>query len=282
MFKKNCDICGGAKSEELFSEKFSQKNYYYAVCETCSHVSQFQRYSYKHYEKLPCQTQDDYEAHTIRRGDYIFEFIKDHITIKKDFKILDIGCGEGGVMKRLKELIPNSHVVGYTLESGKQKIDKDLTIIYKNIETDKQPIDPNKYDLIIMSHVVEHLYYPIKTMKNIGNNLKENGILYVEVPSFFKGEVRIPKIFSPEHLSFFTSNSISNLLTKSDFKILKLKDSIYWGNIKVISKKSKDDQSTYPLDYMSNNEFYLKRFFYMISHPFIKLVKKFKKVKPNE
>jgi 2-polyprenyl-3-methyl-5-hydroxy-6-metoxy-1,4-benzoquinol methylase len=40
-----------------------------------------------------------------------------------------------------------------------------------------------KFDLIILSHVLEHLLNPSVFLKKIKSILSDNGILYIEVPS---------------------------------------------------------------------------------------------------
>lgn len=241
----NCPICKSNCAKILHKDAIVfdhfYYNYNYSLCKICGFVWQKHRHERSHYEKLPCQFPEDYEEHTFRRAAYIFNFCwSDRVEcssfIKSINSILDIGCGPGGVMRNLKKIFRFADVTGYTLDVGEPQL-TDLKIYYRNIE-DSNAVKDTRYDLIIMSHVVEHLYDLPAAMKNIHKLLKDDGLFYIEVPSFHWCEVRTSTVWWPEHLSFFTKRSLSNLLTMNGFEIIKIKESRYWGNIKVLVRRS--------------------------------------------
>lgn len=274
-----CDLCNSNRIKQLYSHRVNGVRYSYGICKKCSYVYQYEKYMRTHYEDLPCQGQSDYADHTKRRANYIVNFVDEHLSKYSDLKILDIGCGEGGVMKNLKDLISHSSIFGYTLDTGKPSIDPTLNIIYQNVETGKGERDPNRYDLIVMSHVVEHFYNPVKTLTTIKDSLKDDGIVYIEVPSFINGEVRVPTIFCPEHISFFTIDSLSVLLNQCGYEIVKVLDSKFWGNIKVVAKRSSVKQT---IKHVPSRVTLLIKFFARLKYPFVRLLKRFVKVGPNE
>jgi len=240
----DCPICKYNCAKILHCDDILYDGFYYSykyhLCKICGFVFQQRRHERNHYEKLPCQFPVDYEEHTFRRAAYIFNFCwSDRVEcssfIQSINSILDIGCGHGGVMKNLKKIFPFASICGYTLDMEEPEV-IDLKIKYQNIE-DSSAVKDSRYDLIIMSHVVEHFYDLDTAMKNVHKLLADDGFLYIEVPSFHWCEVRTPTVWCPEHLSFFTKNSLSNLLALNGFKIIKIKDSRYWGNIKVLVQK---------------------------------------------
>ena len=44
-----------------------------------------------------------FEIQYLTTKEYIIPFIEKHLTIKKDMKVLEIGCGEAGVLKAFLE-----------------------------------------------------------------------------------------------------------------------------------------------------------------------------------
>ena len=78
-----------------------------------------------------------------------------------------------------------------------------------------------KYDLIILSHVLEHLKNPLEIIKKI--NLQNSKYIYIEVPSF---EVQLSNepfgAFFYEHVNYFTAKSLMTLMTTCGYKNLKL------------------------------------------------------------
>lgn len=73
-------------------------------------------------------------------------------------------------------------------------------------------IDPEtQYDLIVCSHVLEHVAEPVHILKRLGEHLTPNGKIYVEVPLEIYGCIRIEN--DPvTHVNFFTPNSLENVV----------------------------------------------------------------------
>lgn len=265
-----CPICNNFDDKEIFRKD----RYVYSICRTCSYVYQAIRQKRPHYEHLPYCTQPNYEEHSKNRAEYILKFCKNHVERNNRISILDIGCARGGVMKYIKEKLPESSIMGYTLDMNEHQIDPTLRIAYQNIE-DISEYPNNHYDFIVMSHVVEHLYNPVKAMKNVRSLMYYDSFVYIEVPSFDLGEIRSKSIFSPEHISFFTKNSLTNLLSISGLKVIKMEENKYWGNIKAVAIKSYTHLPP-PYKKMDYRYSLLKKSALKLLYPFFRLNKKSK------
>ena len=94
----------------------------------------------------------------------------------------------------------------------------------------------NKYDLIIMSHTLEHLMHPETIIDYIDRCLLDtNGLLYIEVPSLYTRGIRMGDTFIPHHISYFTKTSLTNLIQiNSGLREIKTRQSNYWGSIKTL------------------------------------------------
>jgi SAM-dependent methyltransferase len=230
--KNLCDVCFSSKFTKLYNETYNGYKYLYGICDNCCHVTQMSLYNKQHYLTLPCSFPYDYEEHSKRRASYIYEFSQEHLKLREN-KILDIGCGRGGILEELSKKMLTNNIKGITPEDnyGKEYIIKDDLM---------NAVDKlrNKYDFILMSHVLEHFLNPIEALRIITGLLEPDGLLYIEVPSFFTGKVRTPKIFTPEHISYFHKHSITNILNICGYEIVKFKESNYWGNIKILCKYS--------------------------------------------
>jgi len=77
------------------------------------------------------------------------------------------------------------------------------------------------FDLVIMSHVLEHLENPVHSIKYIYNEFLCNGsILYVDIPNM-DYELRTTaaaKMAPNMHLYFFSGFGIKHLLNMAGFK----------------------------------------------------------------
>ena len=111
-------------------------------------------------------------------------YILDQINNRniKNLKILDVGCGGGIICEPLARLgakvtgidfVPNN-IIAAKIHSKKNK----LKINYINKDIEKSKLD-EKFDIILMFEVLEHLDDWKKTIKNIKKNLNNNGLIII-------------------------------------------------------------------------------------------------------
>jgi 2-polyprenyl-3-methyl-5-hydroxy-6-metoxy-1,4-benzoquinol methylase len=102
--------------------------------------------------------------------------------------ILDIGTRNGMFIKQLHD---NGFVNSYGTDisiSAKENWGKKYDSTFNNflaLEDAQQNVSIRAnvpYKLVTMSHVLEHMYDPSKTMNNIKSSLDANGIVYIVVP----------------------------------------------------------------------------------------------------
>ncbi len=111
-------------------------------------------------------------------------YILDQINNRniKNMKILDVGCGGGIICEPLARL--GAKVTGVDFSPNNIKVAKihskknklKINYIYKDIE--KTKLD-EKFDIILMFEVLEHLDNWKKTIKKIKKNLNKNGIIII-------------------------------------------------------------------------------------------------------
>jgi 2-polyprenyl-3-methyl-5-hydroxy-6-metoxy-1,4-benzoquinol methylase len=145
--------------------------------------------------------------------------------------ILDVGCGAGDNAKILKAL--SKHVTGITISEKEAGFAKEICDVVKivNIEVDAETIQ-EKYDVIILSHVCEHLRYPVQTLNNLAKNLSNDGVMIVAVPNmaFYKNRLKLLKgdwtmqesgPFDKTHLQFFSYHTADTLCDETQVRLVK-------------------------------------------------------------
>lgn len=106
-----------------------------------------------------------------------FNFIKDSINCDNK-KICEIGAFDGLLLNIFKN--NNCEVCGYEANDNAREYAKRKYNI--NLKTDFLE-DNQKYDIIILSHVIEHFKYPKEILLKIKSMLNDNGFIYIEVPN---------------------------------------------------------------------------------------------------
>lgn len=116
----------------------------------------------------------------VARGQYIIEFLKSN-KVNFNGKVLEIGCGAGGILEVFKK--EGCDVTGIDLGEeyinyGRKKGINLLTGTSKDLLKNHM----ESFDLIILSHVLEHFLNINEELAIIYKLLKETGFLYLEVP----------------------------------------------------------------------------------------------------
>ena len=145
--------------------------------------------------------------------------------------ILDVGCGAGDNARILKSL--NKYVTGVTISNDEAILAKKVCdeVIVSDIEEDDLELD-KKYEVIILSHVCEHLRYPVNVINKLSGFLNKDGIIIIAIPNmaFYKNRFRLLKgdwnmgdsgPFDRTHLHFFSYDSADTLCDGKKVKITK-------------------------------------------------------------
>jgi ubiquinone/menaquinone biosynthesis C-methylase UbiE len=145
---------------------------------------------------------------------------------KRDGKILDIGCGDGSGLLKLKKEGWKTYGVEISDIAAKYAREKCELNVYTGTVEDAEFAD-DYFDRVILSHVVEHLHDPKSTLKEVNRILKKDGILIICIPNVYSVEAKIFKKYwigwdLPRHLYHYSPITISSLLYKTGFNVLKI------------------------------------------------------------
>lgn len=153
---------------------------------------------------------------------------------KKRGRLLDTGAGRGEMLSAAREL--GWQVVG--IEPSQSFAD--YAEKHSGAEVRREPIencdfDSESFDAVILGGVLEHLYNPDETIREIARVLRPGGALFVDVPNevglyFRVGNlyqklrgrdwvVNIAPTFEPFHVFGFSPRSLRELLSKHDLQV---------------------------------------------------------------
>lgn len=160
--------------------------------------------------------------------------VDNHINYKNG-KLLDVGCGEGFVMKHFYDKSWSIEGVDFS-EYGITSFNPDLLDFFEKgdviqiIETKIENLE--KFDIIWLGNVLEHVIDPINLLKRLKLLLNSKGTIVITVPndgSSFQ-ELLLNKkyvnkdwwIAPPDHLSYFSYDSLINIANHTGYDCLEL------------------------------------------------------------
>ena len=124
----------------------------------------------------------------------ILPFIDDYVQISQETRVLEIGCAEAGVLKPFLEL--GATCTGIELHSERIEwakkflgdyIEKGrLSFIARNIyDIDVEKDLPEKFHIVILKDVIEHIHDQEKFIARLGDFLKPEGKVFFGFPPWY-------------------------------------------------------------------------------------------------
>ena len=235
---RSCPVCYNKTGEVLHTQKFAlpenhilPKVYDVVVCSVCGFVFADTIAKQDDYDVF-YRDFSKYEDVTVSSGGGLCEWDKNrlHETAKwldsaidnKSASILDIGCANGGLLHEMHELSnkytltgvdPSPSCVSHVSKMGIECFNGSL------FHQNALPVD-KKYDCIVLTHVLEHVYDLDTAIAALTSRLNPEGLLYIEVPdaSRYADYYIVPfYFFDIEHINHFDENSLLNLFQKTGY-----------------------------------------------------------------
>jgi|SRR5205823_4078376 len=137
-------------------------------------------------------------------------------------RVLEIGSGEGALLKRMEQAEFAEEL--YSLEISESSVSALQSLALKRLRQASlfdgyiTPFDDKSFDLVVLSHIIEHLEYPrilIAEAARIGR------YIFVEVP--LEDNLKLPHDYSFTplgHINYYSPKTIRRLLQSCDLKVL--------------------------------------------------------------
>ena len=131
-----------------------------------------------------------FDIQALNSQKYILPFVESNFTIREGMRVLEIGCGEGGVLKPF--LDKGAVCVGVEfdrtrIENGEKWLSEEikrgrLSFVVKDIYDTNVETLGGKFDLIILKDVIEHIHNQAKLLARLREFLMPGGIIFFGFP----------------------------------------------------------------------------------------------------
>ena len=214
--KQFCNQCGLIQTYPALSREFHEEFYSY------------------HYRPLYLKSKIvDYQSVVTEQSDkakkYLDYFMNNGLSEQlTDLSIIEIGCSSGGTIDGLK--IAAKSVQGCDLDIEAIKFAQDNFKL--NVEVGMYPSSlPDGAKLFILSHILEHVFNPLETLKEIRLLMNIGDYLFIAVPGIngvsagdYKNDLR--RYFHIAHVTDFTNTTLANVANYAGFKTMSMDQEI--------------------------------------------------------
>lgn len=233
---RSCPVCAGTEGHALHHQQFVLpeghplgSGYDVVCCSTCGFVFADTVTDQAAYDAFYAEF-SKYDSAELSTGSGAADFdlirlrdtaerIAGHVD--RGARVLDIGCATGGLLHEL-QLVGFEQLVGVDpsaacTEYGRQRFDLEM---HEGTLGDLPDI--GRFDLVIVSHVLEHVERVGEAIESISSVLAPGGQVYVEVPDPMRyRELLVAPFqdFSTEHINHFSDRALVNLAGVHGFAV---------------------------------------------------------------
>jgi SAM-dependent methyltransferase len=135
-----------------------------------------------------------FEIQVLNAGEYVIPFIEKKFSISPGMRVLEIGCGEGGVLKAFV----NIGCTGVGVEFDEPRIENAKIFMPEELATgsirfvskDIYQVDISNdleglFDIVVLKDVIEHIHDQQKLIGWMKKFLKPGGIIYFGFPPWY-------------------------------------------------------------------------------------------------
>ncbi len=140
--------------------------------------------------------------------------------------LCDIGCGSGHQLRLFRDC--GYQVTGVEINAAARTVAQREAEVYEGTAEHLPPaITGRRFDVVLLSHVLEHCREPARALENIRQILTPgDGTVIVEVPNnealgLHRLHGAWPWADVPRHLHLFTANSLTRLLQAAGLTVVK-------------------------------------------------------------
>ena len=247
-----CLLCSGLSSSRIVAENSAfGKTFNVALCDECelyyfakqpslNFLDNF--YTKKYFSKLEKKrvTYLLKSRFSKMRASSQYTYIQNYVGTVEGKSILEIGSADGTFLSLFKKNgcnIKGLELNDYMIKKAREKHN---IVLEKTHILDIEP-DKKSFDVIALSHALEHMPDPVRILTHCKKLLKPGGFIFIELPySPHPGETtseQLSEYLDTTHLFNFRRDSITNLIKKSGLNLISI-DRFFYTVPSVFNKSS--------------------------------------------
>lgn len=240
-----CSCCGSKASRNIARGRdyiYHGSDVYlsHVACDVCAHIYLNPQPTTN---ALPVMYPENYGTFSskFRSGANPLAAIKNAVNLRrfksvagvliKGMRILDVGCGNGELLRALATARPDLELYGLDWHfppATREELEAaGIHLIEGTLEN--APLPENFFDRVLMYQLIEHLWEPRAGLSKLASTLKPGGILAIETPDtdgydrYFFSAGTWGGYYVPRHLNLYNFQRLARLLNETNLEIVQQK-----------------------------------------------------------
>jgi SAM-dependent methyltransferase len=240
-----------------------------SLCNNCSFIFQKSAYAVEEYDAVMQNVYNFYSMmdNSIRPFpasenslSHSLKFLTDSLDLSKIKNVLEIGSNRGDFLYHLKLKCNHINVIGVEPSS------LDFVGIPTVNAFFSENLFSNKFDLVILRNVLEHIKYPKRFIGDVKKVLAPYGDLFIEVPNIKNDLSEGVEVFIPDHVNYFVSSSLVKLIDEVGMHPAAIRDNSDTPLMLIASKEKSGTPNDLHLDAAGSIEAMISKHRDSISH----------------
>ncbi len=148
------------------------------------------------------------------RSEALLERVLSAAPLAAAGRLLDVGCGNGALLRAFKKLRPRWSLFGSDLHSGHRGAVEKIAGPGSFYSGDPLSVR-GSFELISLVHVLEHMAEPTRFLEGIREKLSPGGLLLVHVPCYERNPF---ELLIADHATHFSRASLRLCMARAGFK----------------------------------------------------------------
>src|SRR6185295_19334899 len=119
----------------------------------------------------------------VSRSIVLLKKLADAVALPERGRILDVGCGNGGLLRAFRKVKPDWQVAGADINPNHRASVESIGGPGSFHLTTPEKV-PGEFDLVTLIHSLEHIPAPVSYLQQLKPKLGAKGMLLVHVPSY--------------------------------------------------------------------------------------------------
>jgi len=204
----------------------------FAICEECGHLQKIQDQTWC---SDVANIYGGYEVYFLSGGSEqvvfggvqpqsrtqrLLEKLRCRVALPERGRMLDVGCANGSTLRTFNSLFPNWQLAGFDITTHSEPAVRAIPGV-KDFFTGTLEVIDQRFDLITMVYVVEHLPDPQLVLRQFGRLLNPGGILWVHTSDYWANPFDFAVV---DHSSHFMVDTLAELVQRCGFEVLDRND----------------------------------------------------------